>query len=394
MSENRTYQETHPWLTFQVDLRKVNFNLWFLLGAVQAKCEQVAGVPLLPDVADELHRIFLAKGALATTAIEGNTLSEPEAYQLLKGELNLPPSKSYLGQEIENVIAACNLIADDIFSGTPTTLTSEKIQEFNELILKNLPLNEDVYPGQIRTHQVMVGRYRGAPPEDCAYLLQRLCQWLNEDFTPPSTQTNPSGYKIAFGLLKAIVAHLYIAWIHPFGDGNGRTARMLEFQILLSCGVPSTSAHLLSNFYNQTRTEYYRQLDYASRSGGDIVPFVQYAMQGFLDGLNEQLQMIEEQQLHVHWVNYVHTQFRDMEGATDIRRRRLVLDLTEQDGPVPITELRYISPRIAEAYAGKTDKTIQRDVNTLVQMNLIRRTGKGIQVRQELMYAFLPTSNL
>jgi len=49
----------------------------------------------------------------------------------------------------------------------------------------------------------------------------------------------------------------------------------------------------------------------------------------------------------------------------------------------------YVSPRIAEAYVGKTDKTIQRDINVLIEMDLVKRTGKGIQIRQELMSAFL-----
>jgi hypothetical protein len=71
-----------------------------------------------------------------------------------------------------------------------------------------------------------------------------------------------------YAILKAMVAHLYLAWTHPFGDGNGRTARLIEFHILLSAGVPSPAAHLFSNHYNQTRAEYYRQLDRASKSGG------------------------------------------------------------------------------------------------------------------------------
>jgi Fic family protein len=98
-----------------------------------------------------------------------------------------------------------------------------------------------------------------------------------------------------------VVAHLCLAWIHPFGDGNGRTARLVEFQILLGAGVPTPAAHLLSNHYNQTRTEYYRQLDRASKSGGEIVPFIEYAARGFVDGLREQLHKIRDQQWDVSW---------------------------------------------------------------------------------------------
>ena len=119
MTESRTYHKTHPWMNFQLDLRRVDYTLWFQLGEVQAKCEQVAGIPLLPDVEAHLLEVFLAKGASATTAIEGNTLSEEEALELIKGELVLPRSKEFLGQEIWNIV--------DAVSYTHLTLPTKRI---------------------------------------------------------------------------------------------------------------------------------------------------------------------------------------------------------------------------------------------------------------------------
>ena len=384
MTENRTYQETHPWITFQLDLRRIDYTLWFKLGEVQAKCEQVAGVPLLPDVEEYLHQVYLAKGALATTAIEGNTLSEEDALGLVRGELELPPSKEYLGKEIRNIVRACNNIPEGILSGELAELTVDRIIELNALVLHDLPQKEDVSPGIIREHDVGVGRYRGAPHQDCELLLEELCSWLNvESFLPIEE------LRIASEVLKSIVAHLYLAWIHPFGDGNGRTARLVEFQLLLLSGAPTTAAHLLSIHYNQTRTEYYRQLDLASKSGGDVLPFIQYALQGLKDGLDEQLQTIRAQQFHVFWMNHVHNSFRQKVNATDLRRRQLVVDLSDETEPVPVARLRYLSPRIAEAYAGKTDRTIRRDVTVLEEMDLIRRSYEGVEINRELMSAFL-----
>ena len=79
----RTYLKTHPWLKFNVDLRQLNYTIWTALGEAQSKCEHISGVPLRPTVARELHKLFLAKGVLATTAIEGNTLTESEVLQHL-----------------------------------------------------------------------------------------------------------------------------------------------------------------------------------------------------------------------------------------------------------------------------------------------------------------------
>lgn len=51
--------------------------------------EHLAGVPLLPSIRKTLHQVYLQKGALATTAIEGNTLTEEEVAKLVSGKLRL-----------------------------------------------------------------------------------------------------------------------------------------------------------------------------------------------------------------------------------------------------------------------------------------------------------------
>lgn len=280
----KTYTKTHKWINFSLDLRQASYKLWMQLGEAKSKCEHISGVPLMPAIARELYGVYLAKGALATAAIEGNTLTEEDVIKHLDGKLKLPPSKEYLQKEVNNIIESCNTIAKTTINTGNEKITVDKIKKYNQWILNDLPLGEDVIPGVIRKHSVGVGTYRGAPAEDCEYLLEKLCQWLNNDFTAPSDDE-----KIIYGILKAIICHIYIAWIHPFGDGNGRSARLLEFEILLSSSVPAPTAQLLSNHYNQTRSEYYRQLDATHKSNGDIFPFVMYALQGFIDGLVEQL---------------------------------------------------------------------------------------------------------
>jgi len=262
-TKDETYLKTHPWLTFKADLRKVFPDLWIMLGECQSKCEHIASVPLRPDTADRLHKIYLARGVLATTAIEGNTLSEAEVRAHLEGKLKLPPSRDYLKEEIENIIQICNRLLKDVSSGTLPAISFDAVCALNQGILKNLDVDEEVVPGEIRTHTVGVGRYACPPASECRSLLDQLCRWLNSDVFKSPTSRNRTVYAI----IKAVLAHLYIAWIHPFGDGNGRTARLLEFQILISSGVPAPAAHLLSNHYNLTRSEYYRQLDRASKSG-------------------------------------------------------------------------------------------------------------------------------
>jgi len=192
------------------------------------------------------------------------------------------------------------------------------------------------------------------------------------------------------GIYTAVFAHLYLAWIHPFGDGNGRTARLIEFLILVTSGIPSPAAHLLSNHYNQTRNEYYRQLERASASGGDVLPFLEYAVAGFVDGLRAQLILIREQQWQVIWRDYVYEMFHDKDERADIRRRHLVLDLSAHVEPVPISKVHHISPRVAQDYASMTARTVSRDLKVLSEMGLVEIVKKTVRAKREQILAFLP----
>jgi Fic family protein len=381
----RTYEKTHPWLSFRLNLERAHPLFWVMLGECQSKCEHIAGVPLQPETVEELHLMYLAKGVKATTGIEGNTLTEDEVMKQIRGELFLPPSQDYLKQETQNIIDECNRITDEIVAGTLPALSPDRIKAMNAAVLRGLEPGEGVAPGGVREHSVVVGLYRGAPAQDCEYLLARLCDWLaSETFAPPR------GMEIIYAIVKAVMAHLYMAWIHPFGDGNGRTARLIEFQLLISSGVPSPAAHLMSNHYNQTRAEYYRRLDQASGAGGEALPFLEYAAQGFLDGLRAQIQLVQEQQMRVTWRDYVYEAFRHKRSAVNARRRNLVLELSNLPGPAPVSRLAELSPRIAREYALKTEKALSRDVNELIKMGLVKRDEKGVRACREVILAFLP----
>jgi Fic family protein len=330
--------------------------------------------------------VYLAKGILGTTAIEGNTLSEEEVKRHLEGKLTLSPDKEYLKQEIDNILQESNAMLDKILEGEALPLTFERIKEINRIVLNGLTLAPEVSPGEVRQYSVGVMTYRGAPWQDCEYLYKRLCDWLiSEDFRPQAGLS-----EMHMSILKAMLGHLYIEWIHGFGDGNGRTGRMLEVQILLSAGVPSPAAHLLSNHYNLTRREYLSQLKDASESGGDVLPFLAYAMHGFLAGLKEQLAYIRNLNMHVSWVNFVHDVFRHQQSRASDRQRMLALDIAHQSEPTSISKLGELSPRLAKAYANLHPRAINRDVDHLVSVKLVKREGRKIRANLEIMENFLP----
>ncbi|MGC2210382.1 MAG: Fic family protein [Candidatus Korobacteraceae bacterium] len=386
MTKKLGYLHTHPWLTFTVDFRKAPPSFWAALGECKSKCEHLAGVPLRPDIARTLHSVYLAKGVWGTTAIEGNTLSEKEVLKHVQGKLEVAPSKEYLKQEIDNIIQEANGMLERVIDGEPLILSLERIKQINKTVLHELPLQPGVVPGVIRTYSVGVMTYQGAPWQECEYLLTKLCDWLNgTDFSPQAGLT--VGH---MAILKAIIAHLYIEWIHPFGDGNGRTGRLVEVQTLLASGTPSPACQLLSNHYNQTRQEYLAQLRAASESGGDVLPFISYAINGFMEGLCEQLAYVRKLQMEIAWINYVHDHFRSKSSKSSQRQKHLLLDVFEREEPVEISEIDQLSPRLAKAYAGMHPRTSLRDVEVLESEGLLIREGKKIRANHDLISRFLP----
>lgn len=385
---SREYENSHPWLSFSADLKPLSAAFWMLLGETRSKIDHIAASPLKPEVAAEMHELYLAKGYQATTAIEGNTLTEAQVRLLMESRLPLRDSQRYLEQEVRNIIGACGRILDGIRSSANRLVTPEGILEFNRLVLEELAVEEGVVPGEFRRHSVGVWRYLGAPAVDCEYLVDRLCKWLNgPEFAPATVEM-----QVPYAVIKAVLAHLYLAWIHPFGDGNGRTARLVELQILLAAGVPTPAAHLLSNHYNQTRTEYYRQLDLASKSGGDVLGFLNYAVVGFVDGLRGQLGRIRNQQFEDRWEQFVYEEFGDVRSEARRRQRKLVLALSKQATPIPGPEIPDLSTELARAYGGANPRTLARDLNAILKTSLVERGPSGYRARKEQILAFLPFS--
>ncbi len=374
----RAYEKSHSFIDFRLDLRETTAGTWALLGEAKSKSEHIGRALLSPQASTELMQVYLAKGFLATTAIEGNTLSEEEARAVLEGTLSLPPSREYLAREIENVIAAYNEARDELSADPDVPFSTERLMRYNQAILSGLKLEEGVVPGELRRHSVVVGRYRAVPAADCEYLVDRLCEWLNGDDFEAPTEAPELGAPLA--IVKAAAAHLYLAWIHPFGDGNGRTARLLELQILLGAGFPLATCQLLSNHYNQTRTEYYRQLDAAGRQGSEV-GFIAYAVGGFVDQLRDQLDVIWRQQFEDRWEQYVYQRFGELRAQSDQRRLRLVLAVSreawQREAAIPRRELATLTPQLAQAYATKTDKTLTRDLNAISKLGLLHREKSG-----------------
>ncbi len=388
MPDSRKYQETHPHITFQLNLAAMPPRFWMLMGEARSKCDHISRVPLEPETSEKLHEVYFAKGIHATTAIEDNTLSEEEVRERMAGDLELPPSKEYLGREVDNMLAAYNEVMGAALFGEPLPLSIDSLKHLNKRVLDGLSVDDRTVPGEIRTHSVMVGSYRGAPAEDCAYLLERLCEWVN------GIEPAHDNERIPMAFIKATLAHIYFEWIHPFGDGNGRVGRLIEFAILTNHGIPAPAAHVLTSHYNDTRSQYYRELQAASSSGGDVTPFLLYAAQGFVDGLLVQIKELHKQQEALMWRAYVDRTYEGQARETASRRRKLALELGKLDGEwVRREDIPLLDRRLMKEYGSRADKTLTRDLNLLAKEGYVVLHGtRWVRAKVEVIKGMRPQS--
>src|SRR5271154_1320661 len=174
--------------------------------------------PILPTQEIRLRRQALIRMTHASTEIEGNilTLAQVEAV-LQRKKIDAPARDIY---EVENYIKALAYISKVVSQKKP--ISEKSILTIHRLVTaKTLP---EVQSGKYRTRPVYVVRRRAGMPQEIVYtapnasdvpqLMKALIAWLR---LSKQKKINP--------IIVAGIAHAEIAAIHPFMDGNGRTAR-------------------------------------------------------------------------------------------------------------------------------------------------------------------------
>lgn len=143
---------------------------------------------------------------------------------------------------------------------------------------------------------------------------------------------------------------MYLEWIHPFGDGNGRTGRLPEFCILMR------------------------------------------------DGLKEVFETIQSSLFRISWENYIHDRVGELrtEGRNDgtIRRLRILALAIPADRVVPFRDLVELNPKVAKEYAGKSKPTLSRDAASLVELGLVVKTETGFNANAEVLKGHVPVSTV
>ena len=361
-------------------------NALIHLGQCEAYVRAINNTTILPHHYNHLMNVALLKAAQATTAIEGNTLSDDEIKKIMEGQ-KLPPSKAYQETEVRNILDAFNILLQEIIEHKIEHLiTIDLLKRFHKMVGQNLGKYFNAIPGHLRNNDVIVGTYRCPDHRDVPVLLERLCVWLRNEFKFGKKEQSFSDV-----LIQAIITHLYIVWIHPFSDGNGRTGRLVEFYILLRGGNPDIASHILSNYYNHTRTAYYLQIEKATKEK-DLSGFIEYALLGFRDGLIQTLEIIQKSQFENTWQKLIYYKFDETRSNVSNelfkRLRTLALELPVNKF-VTIQDIPNTSIPLAKLYSRISAKTIRRDLEKLIEMQLVSKQNDKYVANTDILRSMI-----
>lgn len=214
--------------------------------------------PLPQAIVRKLQEQFELEMTYNSNAIEGNSLTLKETFLVINQGLTIKgkPFKDHL--EAKGHTEALEYLHDMTGKDTPDMLSERVIRELNKIVMRTI---DQEWAGRYRNSNVIIGGAAHTPPEafEVPRLMQELVSWANSD-----------GRKLHPVELAAVFHHRFVH-IHPFFDGNGRTARLVMNVVLLRAGFP------LVVILKNDRRRYYRLL--AEADHGNQAPFARFIAQ-------------------------------------------------------------------------------------------------------------------
>jgi len=284
---------------------------------IEAARTEVDGIPLPPTVEAELRRQARTRSTHYSTRIEGNRLTLVEAEKVIEGSRTEFRGRERDVREVRNYWNA--LLGVEEWAAAKKPVSEVMIRRLHALVERGSRSKPTPYrDSQNVIRDSASGSIVYMPPEahDVPGLMAAMVRWIKE-----------AGNKEVPVPLIAGLAHYQFVTIHPFYDGNGRTARLLATYLLHLGGYGMNGLFSLEEHHARDLAGYYNALAahphhnyYEGRADADLTSWVEY----FLATLAETFKSVrkEVRRLAAEGVSAEPEPFRALD-----RRVRIVLGL-------------------------------------------------------------------
>lgn len=191
--------------------------------------------------------------------------------------------------------------------------------------------------------------YTPPPPSRVPKLMKEFIRWLNQE-----TSISP--------VLMAGIAQYQFVDIHPFLDGNGRTARLLCTLILYQNGYDFKRLFSLSEYYDKNRRAYYDAIQSVRDNDMDMTFWLEY----FTDGLKNQLVEVK-----------IKGEIAIKKEVIIEKAKRLNLNERQQEILLYLVEEKRASVEKILQKFNFVRRTVQRDLSKLVSLGIIKEVAKS-----------------
>jgi len=238
------------------------------LAEAKAAVMSLTAIPYQRSWAEALQKIQLKQEAAGTSRIEGAEFTEKELDAALRDET----PEAALTRSQRQARAAINTYRWIAKIPTDRPVTPDLIREIHRRIVTGCD-DDHCPPGQLRSagNNVTFGtpRHRGAEGgRECDIAFRRLGEALEREFR----EHDP--------LVQALALHYHVGAMHPFLDGNGRTARALEALFLQRAGLKDELFIAMSNYYYDEKPSYLSALSAVRATNYDLTSFLRFGLRG------------------------------------------------------------------------------------------------------------------
>jgi len=246
---------------------------------------------LSPDVLRHIRRHFRIKTIYHSNAIEGNLLDIGETRLVVEAGLTIAGKPLKDQAEAKNLGQALDFL-EELAKSSSGPLSSHDIRQIHQLILQGIDTSN---AGAYRTVDVAISgsAYKPPEPHEIAPKIDELTNWLGSEDT--ENQDNV--------LQIAAACHAWFAQVHPFVDGNGRTARILMNLLLMRAGFP------IAVITREDRVRYIDALEQSQIS--DLTPFITLLLESIEETLEEYELAAREQVEQTEWASELASRFSE-----------------------------------------------------------------------------------